>query len=299
MLTPDEIIRDYRIAVRSRQVSTLAVGEVMLGRAMFGIFGDGKEVAQVALARAFRPGDLRSGYYRDQTLMFALELLDVRQFFAQLYAHTDIEADPASGGRGMNAHFATRMLDDQGRWLPLTEGYQSSADISPTGGQMPRLRGMAWASSLYRQLEALHPFTGFSRGGGEVAFGTIGNASSAEGVFWEAMNAAGVLQVPMLMSVWDDGYGISVPNEIQVAKGSISELLDGFRRTSESPVGFELEVVKGWDYPALLETYQRVTEVVRRVHVPAVVHVVELTQPQGHSTSGSHTRYKSAERLEW
>ncbi|MFL5380977.1 MAG: thiamine pyrophosphate-dependent enzyme [Longimicrobiaceae bacterium] len=299
MLTPDEIIRDYRIAFRSRQVSTLAVGEVMLGRAMFGIFGDGKEVAQVALARAFRPGDVRAGYYRDQTLMFALGLLDVQQFFAQLYAHTDIEADPASGGRGMNAHFATRMLDDEGRWLPLTEGCHSSADISPTGGQMPRLLGMAWASSLYRNLEELHPFTDFSRGGDEVAFGTIGNASCAEGVFWEAMNAAGVLQVPMLMSVWDDGYGISVPNEIQVAKGSISELLEGFRGTPVNPGGFEIEVVKGWDYPALVETYQRVTEIVRRDHVPALVHVVELTQPQGHSTSGSHTRYKSAERLQW
>jgi pyruvate/2-oxoglutarate/acetoin dehydrogenase E1 component/TPP-dependent pyruvate/acetoin dehydrogenase alpha subunit len=299
LLTADEIIRDYRIAFRSRQVSTLAVGEVMLGRAMFGIFGDGKEVAQVALARAFRPGDLRAGYYRDQTLMFALGLLDVQQFFAQLYAHTDIEADPASGGRGMNAHFATRMLDQEGRWLPLTEGCHSSADISPTGGQMPRLLGMAWASSLYRELEELHPFTDFSRGGNEVAFGTIGNASCAEGVFWEAMNAAGVLQVPMLMSVWDDGYGISVPNEIQVAKGSISELLEGFRGTPVHPGGFEIEVVKGWDYPALVETYQRVTEIVRRDHVPALVHVVELTQPQGHSTSGSHTRYKSAERLKW
>jgi 2-oxoisovalerate dehydrogenase E1 component len=299
LLTPDDVIRDYRIAFRSRQVSTLAVGEVMLGRAMFGIFGDGKEVAQVAMARAFRPGDMRSGYYRDQTLMFALELLDVQQFFAQLYAHTDVEAEPASGGRGMNAHFATRMLDAQGHWLPLTEGYHSSADISPTGGQMPRLLGMAWASSLYRQLEELHPFTDFSRNGDEVAFGTIGNASCAEGVFWEAINAAGVMQVPMLMSVWDDGYGISVPNEIQVAKGSISELLQGFRRTPESPVGFEVEVVKGWDYPALVDTYQRVTETVRREHVPALVHVVELTQPQGHSTSGSHARYKSAERLQW
>jgi pyruvate/2-oxoglutarate/acetoin dehydrogenase E1 component/TPP-dependent pyruvate/acetoin dehydrogenase alpha subunit len=299
LLTPDEVIRDYRIAFRSRQVSTLAVGEVMLGRAMFGIFGDGKEVAQVAMARAFRPGDMRSGYYRDQTLMFALGLLDAQQFFAQLYAHTDLEAEPASGGRGMNAHFATRMLDEKGHWLPLTEGYQSSADISPTGGQMPRLLGMAWASSLYRNLEELRPFTDFSRNGDEVAFGTIGNASCAEGVFWEAINAAGVMQVPMLMSVWDDGYGISVPNEIQVAKGSISELLEGFRRTPESPVGFELEVVKGWDYPALVDTYQRVTEIVRREHVPALVHVVELTQPQGHSTSGSHARYKSAERLQW
>ncbi|NUQ19720.1 MAG: transketolase [Gemmatimonadaceae bacterium] len=296
---PAEVVRDYRVAFRSRQVSTLARGEVMLGRAMFGIFGDGKEVAQVALAKAFEPGDVRSGYYRDQTLMFALGLLDVRQFFAQLYAHTDVEADPASAGRGMNAHFATRMLDEQGRWKSLTEGPHSSADASPTGSQMPRLLGLAYASKLYRDLPELHDFAEFSRDGNEIAFGTIGNASCAEGVFWEAINAAGVLQVPMLVSVWDDGYGISVPNELQVAKGSISTLLEGFRRTKGKKDGYELAQVKGWDYPTLVETYQKVASTVRREHVPAVVHVVELTQPHGHSTSGSHERYKSKDRLQW
>jgi 2-oxoisovalerate dehydrogenase E1 component len=292
------VLRDYEIAYMSRQVSTLARGEVMLGRAMFGIFGDGKEVAQVALARSFELGDIRSGYYRDQTLMFALGLLTVQQFFAQLYAHADIAADPASGGRGMNAHFGTRMLDDQGRWRNLTDQYQSSADSSPTGSQMPRLLGLAYASKLYRDLEELHQFTQFSRNGNEIAFGTIGNASCAEGVFWEAVNAAGVLQVPMLLSVWDDWYGISVPNDMQVTKGSISELLQGFKRTREKK-GFELEVVRGWDYPALVETFQRTADVVRTGHVPAVVHVIEMTQPHGHSTSGSHERYKSPERLKW
>ncbi|MEO8945763.1 MAG: thiamine pyrophosphate-dependent enzyme [Gemmatimonadaceae bacterium] len=293
-----EILRDYAIAYRSRQVSTLARGEVMLGRAMFGIFGDGKEVAQVALAHSFALGDVRSGYYRDQTLMFALGLLTVQQFFAQLYAHADIIADPASGGRGMNAHFGTRMLDEAGRWKNLTEQYQSSADSSPTGSQMPRLLGLAYASKLYRELKELHQFTQFSHNGNEIAFGTIGNASCAEGVFWETVNAAGVLQVPMLLSVWDDWYGISVPNDMQVTKGSISELLTGFRRTADAS-GFELEVVRGWDYPALLETFKRTAQIVRDDHVPAVVHVIELTQPHGHSTSGSHERYKSPERLKW
>ena len=294
----DEVMRDYRIAYRSRQVSTLARGEVMLGRAMFGIFGDGKELPQIALAKAIQPGDIRSGYYRDQTLMFALGLLDVQQFFAQLYAHTDVEADPASGGRGMNAHFATRMLDEDGRWKDLTASPHSAADASPTGSQMPRLVGLAYASKLYRDLPELHDFVEFSKHGDEIAFGTIGNASCAEGVFWEAINAAGVLQVPMLMSVWDDGYGISVPNELQVSKGSISVLLEGFRREPGRP-GYELEVVHGWDYAALCETYRRVARTVRTEHVPALVHVVELTQPQGHSTSGSHERYKSKERLQW
>ena len=292
------VLRDYEIAYMSRQVSTLARGEVMLGRAMFGIFGDGKEVAQVALARSFELGDIRSGYYRDQTLMFALGLLTVQEFFAQLYAHADVAADPASGGRGMNAHFGTRMLDDEGKWTVLTDRYQSSADSSPTGSQMPRLLGLAYASKLYRELPGLHQFTQFSRNGDEIAFGTIGNASCAEGVFWEAINAAGVLQVPMLLSVWDDWYGISVPNDMQVTKGSISELLQGFQRTSEKK-GFELEVVRGWDYPALVDTFQRTASVVRRGHVPAVVHVIEMTQPHGHSTSGSHERYKSPERLKW
>ena len=297
-LTTADILSDYRTSYRSRQVSTLARGEVMLGRAMFGIFGDGKEVAQVALARSFSPGDIRSGYYRDQTLMFALGLLTVQQFFAQLYAHADIAADPASGGRGMNAHFGTRMLDETGAWKKLTDGYHSAADSSPTGSQMPRLLGLAYASRLYRQIPELHQFHQFSNNGNEIAFGTIGNASCAEGVFWETINAAGVLQVPLHLSVWDDWYGISVPNDMQVTKGSISELLQGFRRTNDS-TGFELEVVRGWDYPALLDTYRRTTGIVRKNHVPAVVHVIELTQPHGHSTSGSHERYKSKERLKW
>jgi pyruvate/2-oxoglutarate/acetoin dehydrogenase E1 component/TPP-dependent pyruvate/acetoin dehydrogenase alpha subunit len=296
---PDEIISDYRTAYLSRQVSTLARGEVMLGRAMFGIFGDGKEVAQVALARAIEPGDIRSGYYRDQTLMFALGLLTAQEFFAQLYAHADVEADPASGGRGMNAHFGTRMLDHAGHWKDLTEQPHSSSDISPTGSQMPRLLGLAYASKLYRELDELKELTKFSRQGNEIAFGTIGNASCAEGMFWETLNAAGVLQVPMLVSIWDDGYGISVPNRLQIAKDNISELLTGFRRSPGAADGFELATVKGWDYPALVETYLRTATTVRAEHVPAVVHVVELTQPQGHSTSGSHERYKTAERLAW
>jgi pyruvate/2-oxoglutarate/acetoin dehydrogenase E1 component/TPP-dependent pyruvate/acetoin dehydrogenase alpha subunit len=294
---PADVVRDYRIAYRSRQVSTLARGEVMLGRAMFGIFGDGKEVAQVALAHFFKAGDIRSGYYRDQTLMFALGLLTVQEFFAQLYAHADVDADPGSAGRGMNAHFATRMLDDNGDWKVLTDQPHSSADVSPTGSQMPRLLGLAYASKIYRQLEDLHGETGFSKNGNEIAFGTIGNASCAEGIFWETINAAGVLQVPMLVSVWDDGYGISVPNETQVTKNSVSTLLEGFRR--EGGNGYEIEIVRGWDYPAVLDTYKRVTATVRREHVPAVVHVIELTQPHGHSTSGSHERYKSKERLTW
>jgi pyruvate/2-oxoglutarate/acetoin dehydrogenase E1 component/TPP-dependent pyruvate/acetoin dehydrogenase alpha subunit len=292
------IIRDYRIAYQSRQISTLARGEVMLGRAMFGIFGDGKEVAQVALARSFKPGDIRSGYYRDQTIMLALDLLTPQQFFAQLYAHADLAADPMSGGRGMNAHFGTRMLDDAGNFTNVADAYHSSADLSPTGAQMPRLLGLAHASKLYREIKELHALTQFSHNGDEVAWGTIGNASCAEGVFWEAINAAGVLQVPMLVSVWDDGYGISVPNEVQVSKGSISVLLEGFRRTS-SAKGYEIEAVHGWDYPALVDTYQRISAIVRREHVPALVHVTELTQPHGHSTSGSHERYKSVDRLSW
>ncbi|MEO7216955.1 MAG: thiamine pyrophosphate-dependent enzyme [Gemmatimonadaceae bacterium] len=295
---PSEVIEDYATACRSRQVSTLARGEVMLGRAMFGIFGDGKELPQVALARSMAPGDLRSGYYRDQTLMFALGLLTAQQFFAQLYAHADVLADPASGGRGMNAHFGTRMLDESGHWKSLTESVQSSADSSPTGSQMPRLLGLAYASKVYRELKDLHQFTQFSHNGNEIAFGTIGNASCAEGVFWETVNAAGVLQVPMLLSVWDDWYGISVPNEMQVTKGSISELLSGFRRSADAP-GFELELVHGWDYVALRDTYSKTVPLVRDSHVPAVVHVTELTQPSGHSTSGSHERYKSPERLKW
>jgi pyruvate/2-oxoglutarate/acetoin dehydrogenase E1 component/TPP-dependent pyruvate/acetoin dehydrogenase alpha subunit len=298
-LDTEDVIRDYRIAFRSRQVSTLARGEVMLGRAMFGIFGDGKEVAQVALAHAFEAGDIRSGYYRDQTLMFALGLLDVRAFFAQLYANTEDDADPASAGRGMNAHFGTRMLDENGNFRSISDEKHSSSDSSPTGSQMPRLVGLAYASKVYRNLPELHDFTEFSHNGNEIAYGTIGNASCAEGVFWESLNAAGVLQVPMLLSIWDDGYGISVPNELQVTKNDIGALIEGFRRSPDKKDGYELATARGWDYPALYETYQRVASLVRSEHVPAVVHVNEVTQPQGHSTSGSHERYKSKERLQW
>ncbi|GCC51685.1 transketolase [Chryseotalea sanaruensis] len=269
-----------------------------MGKAKFGIFGDGKEVAQLAMAKVFKNGDFRSGYYRDQTFMFAIGQLSLQQYFAQLYAHTDIEAEPASGGRLMNGHFATRMLDDQGKLKNLTESKNSSADISPTAGQMPRLLGMAYASKLFRNNKALHSFTNLSVNGNEIAFGTIGNASTSEGMFYEAMNAAGVLQVPMLMSVWDDAYGISVPQEYHTTKGSISKTLAGLQR-NEREKGFEIINVKGWDYPALVEAYLRAEKICREEHVPVLVHVDEVTQPQGHSTSGSHERYKSKERLAW
>ncbi|EMR01613.1 alpha-ketoacid dehydrogenase subunit alpha/beta [Cesiribacter andamanensis] len=297
-LNPDEILQDYRLGWASRHASLLGRKEVFMGKAKFGIFGDGKEVAQLAMARAFQPGDFRSGYYRDQTFMFAIGELNMQQYFAQLYAHTDVEADPASGGRLMNGHFATRMLDEQGEWKDLTASKNSSSDISPTAAQMPRLLGMAYASKLFRQNPQLHGLSKFSVQGNEVAFGTIGNASTSEGMFYETINAAGVLQVPMLISVWDDGYGISVPQEYHTTKGSISEVLAGFQRTDEK-AGVEIIRVKGWDYPALVEAYQRAAAICRNEHVPVLVHVEELTQPQGHSTSGSHERYKSAERLEW
>ena len=295
----DSILRDYRIAFQSRQVSLIGRKEVFSGKAKFGIFGDGKEVAQVALARVFEKGDFRSGYYRDQTFMMALGLLTIEEFFAQLYAHADLEADPASGGRQMTAHFATRSLDPDGSWRDLADRFNSASDISPTGSQMPRLVGLAYASRLYRDVEELRDRTKFSHGGNEIAFGTIGNASCAEGMFWEAVNAIGVLRAPALISIWDDGYGISVPNKHQMTKGSVSDALAGFRRTDDDPRGFEIHRVTGWDYPALVETYREVAALVRREHVPAIVHVVELTQPQGHSTSGSHERYKDADRLTW
>lgn len=291
-------IEDFRTAVRSRQVSLLGRKEVFTGKAKFGIFGDGKEVAQVAMARAMSPGDIRSGYYRDQTVMMALGLLTAEQFFAQLYAHTDLEAEPASGGRQMTGHFATRMLDAEGRWLDLTGSCQSSADVSPTGSQMPRLVGLGQASKLYRALPGLESVTGFSDGGNEIAWGTIGNASCAEGVFWEALNAIGVLQAPVVVSVWDDEYGISVPNDHQITGTDLTRLFNGFGR-DETGHGFETYRVYGWDYPALCETYRAVAGLARERHVPSVIHVVEVTQPQGHSTSGSHERYKSKERLEW
>jgi pyruvate/2-oxoglutarate/acetoin dehydrogenase E1 component/TPP-dependent pyruvate/acetoin dehydrogenase alpha subunit len=298
-ISAEEILRDYRLAFQSRQASLLGRREVLMGKAMFGIFGDGKEVAQVALAKAFRHGDFRSGYYRDQTLMFALGLSDIQKFFAQLYAHTDVEAEPASVGRSMNGHFGTRTLNPDGSWKNLSELYNSSADVSPTGSQMPRLVGLAYASKLYRDLEELKAMTQFSHNGNEIAWGTIGNASCAEGMFWEAINAVGVLKAPMIVSIWDDGYGISVPNEYQVCKANVGELLRGFQREPGSNAGYDIYTVRGWDYPALLDTYQKAAEVARRDHVPAIIHVIEVTQPQGHSTSGSHERYKSRERLDW
>ena len=295
--TRESIIEDYRIAVRSRHASLIGRKEVLTGKAKFGIFGDGKEVAQLAWARAFRRGDWRSGYYRDQTFMLALGAATLDEFFAQLYADADVTHDPWSGGRSMNAHFATRFLDANGNPLDQTEMYNVSADLSPTGSQMPRLVGLAWASRLYRELGMSAP--GFTRNGDEVAWGTIGNASCAEGMFWESLNAAGVLGIPMITSIWDDGFGISVPNDYQITKGNLSELLKGFQRDAKSKKGFDIYTVKAWDYPALCETYIAAATIVRMEHVPAIVHVIEVTQPQGHSTSGSHERYKSKERLEW
>ncbi|MBC8082490.1 MAG: thiamine pyrophosphate-dependent dehydrogenase E1 component subunit alpha, partial [Hymenobacter sp.] len=298
-LSKDEILRDYRLGWESRHASLAGRKEVFMGKAKFGIFGDGKELPQLAMARAFRPGDWRAGYYRDQTFMLAAGELTLQQYFAQLYAHPDVEAEPATAGRAMNGHFATRILDEDGHFRHLATSKNSSADISPTAGQMPRLVGLAYASKLYRQNPALHQFEQFSVHGNEVAFGTIGNASTSEGMFFEALNAAGVLQIPMLMSVWDDHYGISVPAEYQTTKQSISAILAGLQREGEGEPGFEIFVVRGWDYAALVDTYQRAAELCRTQHVPVLVHVTEVTQPQGHSTSGSHERYKSRERLVW
>jgi len=297
--TKDSILRDYRIAFESREASLIGEKQVFTGKAKFGIFGAGKEVAQVALARAFRRGDIRSGYYRDQTLLFALGLLTLEEFFAQLYATPDITLEPSSAGRSMTGHFSSTLLGPDGRLLDLTQRISTSSDVSPTGSQMPRLVGLAYASKLFREIPDLHGLTGLSRNGDEVAFGTIGNASCAEGMFWEAVNAAGVLGIPMLLSIWDDHYGISVPNEVQITKGDLSAVLSGFRRTPDSRQGYDLYTVQGWDYPGLCETYLNAAEIVRKEHVPAIVHVTEMTQPQGHSTSGSHRRYKSAERLAW
>jgi pyruvate/2-oxoglutarate/acetoin dehydrogenase E1 component/TPP-dependent pyruvate/acetoin dehydrogenase alpha subunit len=296
-LSPAEIVSDYRLAFRSRVASVSGRREVLTGKAPFGIFGDGKEVAQLAMAKAFRPGDWRSGYYRDQTFMFATGMSDLAQFFAQLYTNTDLETEPSSAGRQMVSHFATRTLDADGRWKRLAEAMQSSADLSPVAAHMPRTLGLAYASKLYRADPALrNAAPGFSAKGEEVTFATIGNAGTSEGLFWETVNAAGVLQIPLLVSVWDDGYGISVPNEYQTVKSSISAAMAGFQRGAGA-AGFEIRVVKGWDYPALVETYSEVAQVVRREQVPALIHVTEMTQPQGHSTSGSHERYKSKERL--
>jgi pyruvate/2-oxoglutarate/acetoin dehydrogenase E1 component/TPP-dependent pyruvate/acetoin dehydrogenase alpha subunit len=292
------ILEDYKLANISRETSLLGRREVLTGKAKFGIFGDGKEVPQIAMAKFFENGDFRSGYYRDQTFMMSIGQLTVQEFFAQLYAHTDVDAEPASGGRSMNGHFATRNLEDDGSWKNLMDQPNVSADISPTAGQMPRLLGLAQASKVYKENEALHHMTQFSLKGNEVAFGTIGDSSTSEGLFWETINAAGVLQVPMVVSVWDDGHGISVPKKYQTTKESISAVLAGFQRT-ETQAGFELFKVKGWDYVALIETYSKAVELARTEHIPVLIHVEELTQPQGHSTSGSHERYKSKERLAW
>ncbi|HPF67717.1 MAG TPA: transketolase C-terminal domain-containing protein [Flavobacteriales bacterium] len=287
-----EILRDYELVNVSRQASLLGRKEVLTGKAKFGIFGDGKELAQVALAKQFRHGDWRSGYYRDMTFMFAIGELTVQQWFAQLYAHADLDQEPASAGRQMNGHFATRSLDEHGEWKDLTAQYNSSPDISPTAGQMPRLLGLAQASKHFRQDKALHAYTHLSDRGSEVAFGTIGDASTSEGPFWEAMNAAGVLQVPLAMSVWDDGWGISVSKDHQTTKGSISALMAGFQK-EEGTNGIRLYTVKAWDYAALNKVYEEAVARCREEHVPCLIHVEEVTQPQGHSTSGSHERYKN------
>ncbi|KLT65362.1 thiamine pyrophosphate-dependent enzyme [Pedobacter sp. BMA] len=292
------VLNDYKIAYESRQASVLGRREVLTGKAKFGIFGDGKEVPQIAMAKAFKAGDWRSGYYRDQTFAFATGISTIKEFFAQLYANPTEGADPFSGGRQMNCHFATKSVNEDGSWNDLTKIKNCSSDISPTGGQMARLVGLAYASKLYRENKELEYLKHFSVEGNEVAFGTIGNASTSEGVFFEAINAAGVLQIPMAISIWDDAYGISVPARYQTTKEDISEVLKGFQR-DEKNAGYEIYKVKGWDYPALCEVYERAIHVCREKHVPVLIHVTELTQPQGHSTSGSHERYKSKDRLTW
>ena len=293
-----EVITDYIIAYKSRQASLIGRKEVLTGKAKFGIFGDGKEVVQVAMARYMRNGDFRAGYYRDKTLMFALGLSNIQKFFAQLYAHPSVEHEPSSAGRSMNGHFGTRMLDNNGEWLKQTDRINISSDISPTAGQMPRVLGLAFASKVYKENENLHHKTDFSDKGNEIAWGTIGNASTSEGHFWESINAAGVMQVPMLISIWDDEYGISVHAKHQTTKQNLTAILSGFK-TDKFGKGIELITVNGWDYPALINAYKKASEVCRTSHTPVVVHVKELTQPQGHSTSGSHERYKSPERLAW
>lgn len=293
-----EVLNDYRVAALSRETSLLGRKEVLTGKAKFGIFGDGKEVAQIALAKAFKHGDWRSGYYRDQTWMMALDEISVEQFFAQLYANPDQTEEPMSGGRQMNGHYATRLVDDNGNWLNQTTRNNSSADGSPTASQMTRSLGIALASKLYRQNEALSSYNNFSEQGNEISFVSIGDASTSEGLFWETINAAGVQRVPLAVSVWDDGYGISVPKKYQTTKESISEVLKGFE-VDEEGRGFDIYVCEGWNYPKLVETYQKGIAKMRKTHIPALFHIIEVTQPQGHSTSGSHERYKSAERLEW
>ena len=293
----EQLLTDYRIIVLSRECSLLGRKEALTGKAKFGIFGDGKELPQLVLSRFFQKGDFRAGYYRDQTILMAHDLLTPQQLFAALYAHLDLEEEPMSGGRQMGAHFVTPSHDQEGNWLDLTKQYNHSSDVSPTAGQIPRSIGLAQASKVYRAL-GIPESKGFSNNGNEIAWGTIGNASTSEGLFLEAMNAAGVLQIPLVMSVWDDGYGISVSNEKQTTKGSISQALAGLQRT-KTQKGIEIMHVNGWDYPALVSTYQKAADLAREEHVPVLIHVDELTQPLGHSSSGSHQRYKSKERLEW
>ena len=292
-----QILNDYKIAVLSRSCSLMGRKEVLTGKAKFGIFGDGKELPQLAMARSFKDGDFRSGYYRDQTFMLALGLLKPKDLFHALYATTDIEKEPMSAGRQMGGHYVTYSLNEDGSWKDLTQQKNSSADISCTAGQMPRLLGLAQASKMYRQLKNIDA-SKFSKDGNEVAWGTIGNASTSEGMFLETINAGGVLQVPMVVSIWDDDYGISVPAKYHTTKEDISEMLSGFERTEEKE-GYELLKVKGWDYTALMHAYENASDIARESHVPVIIHVTELTQPQGHSSSGSHERYKSEERLNW
>ncbi len=294
----NEVLNDYRICCVSRETSLLGRKEVLTGKAKFGIFGDGKEIAQVAMAKFFKPGDFRSGYYRDQTFMFSSGLATVEQFFSQLYADPNVEHDPFSAGRQMNAHFATKMVNDNGEWLDLVNYKNVSSDIAPTAGQMPRALGLAFASKSFRNVEALKQYPGLSNNGNEVCFCTIGDASTSEGHFWETMNAAGVLQVPLAVFVWDNGYGISVPKEYQTTKSSISDALSGLQKNDETN-GIEIYKLKGWDYAGMCEILEHAVQKIRETHTPALFHVEEITQPQGHSTSGSHERYKNPERLAW
>jgi len=294
----EEVLKDYKVVCESRETSLLSRKEVLTGKAKFGIFGDGKEVAQVAMAKFFMPGDFRAGYYRDQTFMFASGLATVEQFFAQLYADPDVRNDPFSAGRQMNSHFATKFVDENGNWLDLAHKKNVSSDIAPTSGQMPRALGLAFASKVFREVEALHEYDNLSDNGNEVCFCTIGDSSTSEGHFWEAMNAAGVLQIPLAVFVWDDGYGISVPKKYQTTKSSISKALSGLQK-KEDTNGINIYKLKGWDYAGMCEILDGAIKHIRETHTPALFHVEELTQPQGHSTSGSHERYKSAGRLAW
>ncbi|MBC8319792.1 MAG: thiamine pyrophosphate-dependent dehydrogenase E1 component subunit alpha, partial [Bacteroidetes bacterium] len=296
-LSKEEVLNDYRIASESRQASLLGRREVLTGKAKFGIFGDGKEIPQLAMARSFKKGDWRSGYYRDQTFMLATGMMTLEEVFAQLYGDTNPVANPANGGRLMNNHFATRSLDDLGNWKKLTNQYNSSADSSPTASQMPRLLGLALASKYFRKNKELNSTTNFSNTGNEVAFGTIGDASTSEGHFFETMNAAGVMQVPLAISVWDDGWGISVPNKHQTTKNNISEILSGFEKHKDTN-GFKIYRANCSDYASLVATYRKGITICRKEHTPVLFHISECTQPQGHSTSGSHERYKTKEQLQ-